>query len=430
MEEDGKVAVDLMPDKLEPGSVERVPGDMLILTKCDQSEAKYTLRRFSLRKSTDFVSFGVFLISAFVLTVLVFSDQMTSSPCLERRSELEKISEGHKQEEAQILKEPTRVTVLLDVDLNDFGFSLFLTNEVVQFGTGRARYSYRRVSSEVWKPLPGLVESPCLFVTSHAKSALTWKQRFAPQCATFLTKDEFCNVTSTNDSTYPVEVRQYEYRDSKIPGRNVYLPLGPRIDFYRAVQELKIEAAQRHIELEIQPSSQRHFLFNAIFSRDTSPSREDLAEVLKSEEMGALRVRSRIQIAEKWSRDLSTGQMGPRAYAATLLNSAFTLAPTGHNPESYRIFESIEAGSIPVIALDDSYKSHPCIDALASIRETLGKDGMIFLDSWNDLPRELSRLLQNKTELDARQRRLNEWYKIFMKAQVERLEAVLLNQTQ
>ena len=41
-----------------------------------------------------------------------------------------------------------------------------------------------------------------------------------------------------------------------------------------------------------------------------------------------------------------------KVYASILMDSVFTLCAGGINPESFRLWEAIEAGSIPIVATD------------------------------------------------------------------------------
>ncbi|ETO03906.1 hypothetical protein RFI_33496 [Reticulomyxa filosa] len=48
------------------------------------------------------------------------------------------------------------------------------------------------------------------------------------------------------------------------------------------------------------------------------------------------------------------------------MNSVFTISPSGHNPETFRIWEAMGHGSIPIMVMDD-WLSHPCADAFYPI---------------------------------------------------------------
>jgi hypothetical protein len=74
-----------------------------------------------------------------------------------------------------------------------------------------------------------------------------------------------------------------------------------------------------------------------------------------------------IPIARKWRRKMHpTFHVHSSRYVTLLATSQFTLSPTGHNPECFRLlYEAMEAGSIPVVVLDDEYIHHDaCPNAL------------------------------------------------------------------
>ena len=121
-----------------------------------------------------------------------------------------------------------------------------------------------------------------------------------------------------------------------------------------------------------------------------------------------------------------------------VLDSVFTLSPAGHNPECFRMFEAIEAGSIPILTRDDLHGSrhptltrkyrvfpHPCADAMMHWYEA----PIVVIDSWNDLYPTVKRLLEDAAGLDDLQRRLRHWYDAYMRGAVAKFEEVLLDQS-
>ena len=109
----------------------------------------------------------------------------------------------------------------------------------------------------------------------------------------------------------------------------------------------------------------------------------------------------------------------------TLLDSTFTLSPAGHSPECYRLHEAVEAGSIPVIAMDKEYKQHTCKDSLSHWMNS----PIVILESWNELIPTLQRMLDNPEELDKRQTDLRAWYTQHMQQVAKNFEAFLLSPT-
>mmetsp|Transcript_11045 Transcript_11045/g.19493 ORF Transcript_11045/g.19493 Transcript_11045/m.19493 type:complete len:180 (+) Transcript_11045:723-1262(+) len=127
-------------------------------------------------------------------------------------------------------------------------------------------------------------------------------------------------------------------------------------------------------------------------------------------------------VKRKWDKDLTNKKyVHPRDYRMILLNSTFTLCPSGKNVEAFRIYEAVEAGSIPVLALDSFYQKgrhckqgfQPLIDAGAPF---------IFIENWHDWPELMMELLKDPEALDRRQKDIARWrikYWTKVRAQVE-----------
>ena len=60
-----------------------------------------------------------------------------------------------------------------------------------------------------------------------------------------------------------------------------------------------------------------------------------------------------------------------QAYRDVLLSSVFTLCPTGHSPETFRLFEAAEAGSIPIV----HYAMPPPSSSSSSSSSSIGGSG-------------------------------------------------------
>lgn len=108
-------------------------------------------------------------------------------------------------------------------------------------------------------------------------------------------------------------------------------------------------------------------------------------------------------------------------------SSILTLSPAGHNPESFRIWEAIEAGSIPVISIADvSYKNHPCKGSLHRMLDSGAP--IVILNKWDELFPTIDALLSNQTALNERQQALQLWYKRFMDKMIWKFEELFLGE--
>jgi hypothetical protein len=65
----------------------------------------------------------------------------------------------------------------------------------------------------------------------------------------------------------------------------------------------------------------------------------------------------------------------------------------GKNPESFRIYEVVEAGSIPILALDKEYESHSCKNAFLPLIKYDAP--FVFLKDWKQLPKTLSMYMES-----------------------------------
>ena len=115
-----------------------------------------------------------------------------------------------------------------------------------------------------------------------------------------------------------------------------------------------------------------------------------------------------------WTRESDS-----RAYISLLSNSKFTLCPAGKNPEQYRIYEAIMAGSIPIIedhyippgAIHPAYKSKwRCTDAERHYWLKKTNAPVLFVD-WRELPSLLDKM--DDASIERRQADLISWFAKF-----------------
>ncbi|KAF1333168.1 hypothetical protein FI667_g2981, partial [Globisporangium splendens] len=116
----------------------------------------------------------------------------------------------------------------------------------------------------------------------------------------------------------------------------------------------------------------------------------------------------------------------PNAYVETLKQSMFTLCPHGKNPEQYRIWEALAAGSIPIIeefpqqSLPGTFyhPSYPttwkCVpEDIHGVLKQLNAPVLFVRDWQRDLPRIIASYVSRENgmnELVALQQRAKQWY--------------------
>ena len=287
--------------------------------------------------------------------------------------------------------------------------SIFHNGYLQSYGTGRINYVLEQRDDCRQSEITTTQDTPCLAVNYFANRQCSHDDitNHYSTCKTMLTKDEYCS-----DSKYDAR----GYYSSAIFDK-AYLPLGPRYDSWEALVALM---NQRSMRL---PPSKRKYAFNAIFSKDTSTGRVKLEEVIHKEGDS---LSSFVQISPKWSgnpNSASNSLANTTTYMRTLLDSTFTLSPAGHNPECFRLYEAVEAGSIPVISLDKEYKQHACKDSLFHWMDS----PIVIVKSWDELIPSLQTMLENPEELDKRQEDLRAWYNQHMCSVVQNFETFLLS---
>jgi len=330
-----------------------------------------------------------------------------------------------------------------------YGFSTYHTVTLMRFASGR--FNYRRATE------PGRCggikvydgnasddfRAPCLVVTPLADQ-LPGCHRVYPECKVMLIGDEWCRANGSG-----IDVRGGDDDSRRYPDV-AYLPLGPRRDFWEAYRDVAagrwnekyiISYSGRGNVAKTPLASERKYVFNAIFTKSTSSSRSHLADLLEANNKSVSRYPTVLKIADKWTANLSQSEshMAPSEYVHVLLDSVFTLSPIGHNPECFRLYEAMEAGSIPVISVDRDYRRHRCknslrrmlkfaVPAVEAGKATSITTPIVILRSWDELFPRLDDLLRNRTELDERQAALGLWYRKFMESTVSRFEDIFLEE--
>ena len=206
----------------------------------------------------------------------------------------------------------------------------------------------------------------------------------------------------------PIFKQYYSRRHARsFPGEFHWFPLGPRFEFHRPSSFPG-------------PEISRRFLFNFIGS-PTSLARQRLAAVWggAAENTGIPKDRVKFHIAQEWAADTSQGNFAPEDYAAVLQESTFTLCPKGNNMDQFRIYEAIESGSIPVIALEGGLAN-----------KTLAPDTMtspiVFIGAWDANGfTQLAAMERDVAGLSVRRKELQKWYQRLLDSTLETLERTL-----
>lgn len=305
---------------------------------------------------------------------------------------------------------PTKTTVLLFWRRRQMAraFSPFIAQTISRFGTGRIVYEVSIIKSEMDATTNSTQTStsdssrPCVIVSSFTEYEVV-KRLFPSHCFWMMIGDEFCRESVG----HVYDFRTY-YKEANTAAAPLYVPLGPGYEFWAAHQQSSLN--QTEMTAALRPTT-----FNAIFSVHTSPIRKGLEHILL--QMNRTKYSSEVNINPRRSKNAST----PDAYDQILRNSIFTLSPFGHNPECFRFFEAIEAGSIPVLSTQGLNK-HPCKNALDPILDA----PVVWLSSWEEWPSRLEELMSDIPSLVRQQLAVQQWYTQFMRDAVLAFENRLL----
>eukprot|EP00039_Didymoeca_costata_P031385 m.34477 g.34477 ORF g.34477 m.34477 type:complete len:547 (+) comp8735_c0_seq1:219-1859(+) len=205
--------------------------------------------------------------------------------------------------------------------------------------------------------------------------------------------NEFGGVDSMRNGNFtPAKIPQH-VRPYFIQYWDHYLPLQKQSKWFTFVplwirQEFNDAPSPEHITL----SSQRPLVYTYIVAL-TSGERKQCAKVMEKETIFTDDQKF-IHIAKRWNRDPNSEEyVNADDYRHYLSTSVFTLAPSGHNADQYRIYEALVAGCIPVVSKQQ-------MDSLP----TFYKDsGILIVNNWEEAPQVLMSLWKDKEKLDARQ---------------------------
>ncbi|MCL4147880.1 UNVERIFIED_CONTAM: hypothetical protein GTU68_036609 [Idotea baltica] len=171
-------------------------------------------------------------------------------------------------------------------------------------------------------------------------------------------------------------------------------------------------ATYRHFPLlfekEVNPSQPRPYICNLQATNYMNSSRAPLFSFLKTSKLA--KVQCIIKERKEWSASESPQSSGE--YVDILLKSDITLCPSGFNTETYRVYEAMAAGSIPVI--EDVPSKGSCDEASGWRLLKRFNPPVIWIKEWSKLKsiliKERKMSIKEKTE---RRKRLLNWYEWF-----------------
>lgn len=210
--------------------------------------------------------------------------------------------------------------------------------------------------------------------------------------------DEKCamKVKAKDD---PTRTGLRQYYDIDLNKYMKWIPLGPRFE-WRPVEPN-----------EVIPINERKISWNFLGSV-TSKSREFMIQTFRNSKT---RAKYRwiddgiLRFTRTWAKFIAkhAKYQKPMDYRSTLLNSVFTFVASGSSPEAFRLYEAIDAGSIPVFSIDISYRTAGCKHAFDPFIKS--KAPFVWVNGWQEAPRVLDKLLKDKKTLKQMQHELIKW---------------------
>jgi hypothetical protein len=102
---------------------------------------------------------------------------------------------------------------------------------------------------------------------------------------------------------------------------------------------------------------------------------------------------------------------------ACLLIAHYADYSQGHSADTFRFYEAIEAGAIPILPLDHNARTH--------LPSTYFDGPVVTVPNWKELWNVVTPLLADKARLDTLQQATMLWYKTFMGTKLQQLEGVI-----
>lgn len=174
------------------------------------------------------------------------------------------------------------------------------------------------------------------------------------------------------------------------------------------------------------PASKRQYAFNAVFCFTSKP-RQELTNIIESQ-LDKVKFPVFSHISRVWQRspnDPSNDLLNTDEYMHAVLDSVFTVSPGGGNPECFRLFEAVEAGSIPILVKSDlnaGGRGGRCVGSLNHWADA----PILLLDTWEDLYPTVEKLMGDLVALDEMQNNLRVWYDGYMRNVVGEFESRVL----
>ncbi len=321
---------------------------------------------------------------------------------------------------------PTHASLLLGTLFSRFGSSL----------------KFAFTDRDIWNMYPGIVLSRDPIMKAHVKAghALNcdpkWPRVFLSRifskpkdmnhfdrlALNAMVADEHCACVDDlcgNNSLVPVR----QYYSSNYGSRTLWMPLGPRFEFSDVPDHLRSrDPMERKYAVNFAGSinNQLRRMIVDLFN----------PKALESYPADSPMRKSKLAVSDGWHPKHETkgdgSDLGYERYRESLLDSTFVLCPKGSAFDTFRMYETIEAGAIPVVVLGEYYtEDDGCSDTFEQLFDT--NPPFVMVESPEELPATLERLYSQPKSLRARQQALLMWRERFWTRFVSRFQCTLIS---
>eukprot|EP01027_Heterolobosea_sp_BB2_P017736 GEZU01025102.1.p1 GENE.GEZU01025102.1~~GEZU01025102.1.p1 ORF type:complete len:325 (-),score=81.61 GEZU01025102.1:132-1106(-) len=177
-----------------------------------------------------------------------------------------------------------------------------------------------------------------------------------------------------------------------------WFPLGHTHKFQSLAAE-PTSASDPQQSQQLLPATQREYFCSFVGSvNDWKPSRIEMIQELSNTMIIDHRTGQEVRCFIENTGYEFAGGRNKSEYSKLLHETAISLCPAGTNPEQFRIWESLEAGAIPILTKGETFSKLPPGHPL------------IIVDNWNGIAGLLSDFASDPDKLLAKQQETRSWW--------------------
>lgn len=326
--------------------------------------------------------------------------------------------------------------------------SLFMSGRLAKYGSGK--YTYKWVRTKELSPRPtsdlnawldhACKRTPGLKIVAYDSGASPnwWLSNWPASTVLVMTGDEMgrwgLNYRGRYFGPFGTDRESFFYNNMSSPHKHILLPPTIKPWFRQYFDPKQNEAFQYGVDTlhmplgsrvefpdidpdTVTPATDRKYIYS-LMAAQTDNSRKRLYKTL-TETTLIPEDRRFIHMASQWHPELTNDEyIHPDKYAELMQASIFVPCPRGRALDTFRIYEALESGAIPIIELAGGY-------AREHLPPHYFDSPMIFVENWETAPAEMMKLVGDSTALLAKQKAVQAWYDSMMRKVVSTLEELL-----